>query len=185
MEEQALLSLARGGDKAAFAKLMEQYEKRVYHQALRMVNSPEDAADVTQEAFFKAWRGLPAFRGECSFSTYLYRLADNAAIDLLRREKKRRGDVPLDEAGCGWDRYLTDPGPTPEQALAQRELEREAARALARLPVEQREILVLREINGASYEEIGAILGVPIGTVRSRLARARLALREAMAAGER
>ena len=85
MEEQELLQRARGGDQAAFGLLMEQYERQVYRQALGLVGHPEDAADVTQEVFLKVWRGLPAFQGGSSFSTWLYRLTGNAAIYLLRR----------------------------------------------------------------------------------------------------
>lgn len=176
MEEKNLIHQARGGDRAAFGELVERYEKLVYHQALRLLNHPEDAADVTQEVFFKAWRGLPSFQGDCSFSTWLYRLTDNAAIDLLRREKKRRGDVSMDDGEQNWEGLLTDPGPTPEREMERRELRETVAQGLARLSEEHRRVLVLREINGASYEEIGQILDLPIGTVKSRVARARLAL---------
>lgn len=176
MEEKDLICRAKNGDQAAFGQLLERYEKPVYHQALRLVGRAEDAADVAQEVFFKAWRGLPAFQGDSSFSTWLYRLTGNAAIDFLRREKKRRGDVPLDDGGLGWDCQAADPAPTPERALEQRELQRAVAQGLARLTEEHRMILVLREVNGASYEEIGRILDLPPGTVKSRLARARLAL---------
>jgi RNA polymerase sigma-70 factor (ECF subfamily) len=175
MEERELLRRAKAGDQAAFERLVERYEKPVYHQALRLLNHGEDAADVTQEVFFKAWRGLERFQGDCAFSTWLYRLTDNAAIDLLRREKKRRGDASLDD-DQGWDAALADPAPTPERALEGRELERAVADGLARLSPEHRRVLVLREINGLSYDEIAAALGLSPGTVKSRLARARLAL---------
>ncbi len=176
MDERLLIRQAQAGDEAAFAELIRRYEKPVYHQALRLLNHPEDAADVTQEVFFHAWRGLPAFQGDSSFSTWLYRLTNNAAIDLLRREKKRRGDLSLDDGERPWDRLLTDPAPMPEAEAERAELRRAVAEGLAKLSAEHRQVLVLREINGASYEEIGQILGLPPGTVKSRLARARLAL---------
>ena len=176
MEEQELLQRARGGDQAAFGLLMEQYERQVYRQTLGLVGHPEDAADVTQEVFLKVWRGLPAFQGGSSFSTWLYRLTGNAAIDLLRREKKRRGDLSLDDPDRGWDSQLADPTPPPEKSLEQEELRRAVIRGLALLSEEHRQVLVLRELNGASYEEIGQVLGLPPGTVKSRVARARLAL---------
>lgn len=176
MEEQELLQRARGGDQAAFGLLMEQYERQVYRQALGLVGHPEDAADVTQEVFLKVWRGLPAFQGGSSFSTWLYRLTGNAAIDQLRREKKRRGDLSLDDPDRGWDSQLADPTPPPEKSLEQKELHRAVIRGLALLSEEHRQVLVLRELNGASYEEIGQVLGLPPGTVKSRVARARLAL---------
>lgn len=176
MDEQKLIQQAQQGDQSAFGQLMTRYEKQVYHQALRLLANPEDAADVTQEVFFKVWRSLPSFLGDSSFSTWLYRLTDNAAIDLLRREKKRRGDASLDDADAQWDNLLADPAPTPERALEQQELQRAVADGLSKLSEEHRRILVLREINGLSYEEIGTILELTTGTVKSRIARARLAL---------
>lgn len=173
MEETELIHLARAGDRDAFSVLMERYEKRVYHQALRLLNHPEDAADVTQEVFFKAWRGLPRFQGDSAFSTWLYKLTDNAAIDLLRREKKHRADASLDEEGLT---LPPDPAPTPQQALEAGELRAAVLRGLSKLSGEHRRALVLRELNGLSYEQIGQVLELPAGTVKSRMARARLAL---------
>lgn len=174
MEESELLRLAASGDRDAFAGLMERYEKRVYHQALRLLNDAEDAADVTQEVFFKVWRGLPRFEGGSAFSTWLYRLTDNAAIDLLRREKKRQGDASLDDPAAVV--LPADPNPTPQQALEAGELRQAVKRGLARLSDEHRRVLVLRELDGLSYEQIAGIMEVPAGTVKSRIARARLAL---------
>lgn len=176
MDEQKLIELARHGDQDAFGALMTRYEKQVYHQALRLLANSEDAADVTQEVFFKVWRSLPSFQGESALSTWLYRLTDNAAIDLLRREKKRRGNTSLDDDAAKWDSTLADPGATPEQALERLELRQAVADGLSRLSVEHRQVLVLREINGLSYEEVGAVLGLSAGTVKSRIARARTAL---------
>ena len=181
MEEAELIRLAASGGRDAFSALMERYEQRVYHQALRLVGHPEDAADVTQEVFFKAWRGLPRFQGDSAFSTWLYKLTDNAAIDLLRREKKRRGDASLD--GPDSAALPADPAPTPQQALEARELRQAVADGLARLSGEHRQVLVLREVNGLSYEEIGTMLGLPNGTVKSRIARARLALAKILREG--
>lgn len=176
MEEETLLQLAKCGDQAAFGQLVERYEKQVYRQALGLLGHPEDAADVTQEVFFKAWRGLPAFQGDSSLSTWLYRLTGNAAIDFLRKEKKRRGDLSLDDEDRCWDSQLTDSTAAPDRALEQKELRRAITKGLSRLSEEHRQVLVLRELNGASYEEIGQVLGLPAGTVKSRVARARLAL---------
>ena len=176
MDEQQLIQQAQAGDQSAFELLVERYQKPVYHQALRLLSSPEDAADVTQEVFLKAWRNLPSFRGESGFSTWLYRLTDNAAIDLLRREKKRRGESSLDDETLGWDAALADPAPTPHQAAEREDLRRAVSDGLARLSEEHRRVLVLREINGLSYEEIGSLLGLTAGTVKSRIARARLSL---------
>ena len=176
MDEKKLISQAQQGDQAAFEGLVTRYEKQVYHQALRLLGHPEDAADVTQEVFLKVWRSLPAFQGDSSFATWLYRLTDNAAIDLLRREKKRRGDASLDDEEYQWDATLADPEASPERKLEQQELRRAVSEGLNRLSEEHRRVLVLREINGLSYEEIAAVLDLTAGTVKSRIARARIAL---------
>ncbi len=175
VEEKELIQRARRGDRTAFEALVDRWQKPVYHQALRLLNNREDAADVTQEVFLKLWRALPDFRGESSLSTWLYRLTDNTAIDLLRREKKRRGDLSLDDenlAVC----TPASPASSPQEQAERRELQSVVADALARLNPEHRRVLVLRELNGLSYEEIGRILTLNPGTVKSRIARARLAL---------
>lgn len=175
IEEKELIQRARQGDHAAFEALVGRWQKPVYHQALRLLNDPEDAADVTQEVFLKLWRALPGFRGESSLSTWLYRLTDNTAIDLLRREKKRHGDLSLDDenlAVC----VPADPSCSPQEQTERREVQSAVADALAQLSQEHRRVLILRELNGLSYEEIGQILVLNPGTVKSRIARARLAL---------
>lgn len=176
MEEHTLIQRASQGDEQAFTQLVERYQNQVYRQALRMLNHPEDAADVTQEVFLKAWRNLPAFRRDSSLSTWLYRLTDHAAIDLLRRERKRQGDASLDDAAQELAAQIPCPAPTPEQAAERQELRRAVTQGLAQLPLEQRRVLVLRELQGLSYEEMAGLLSLPLGTVKSRVARARLAL---------
>jgi RNA polymerase sigma-70 factor (ECF subfamily) len=182
-QEQELVSRAGQGDQEAFAALVQANQNRIYSLALRMTGSPEDGADLAQEAFLRAWRSLPSFQGESSFSTWLYRLATNLCIDFLRREKRRSAvaaAVSLDDSGDAAPTQVSDPRFTPEGELERRELRAAVDRGLARLSDDHRQVLVLRELEGLSYAEIAQALGVEEGTVKSRLARARLALRNTL-----
>ena len=169
MTEQELVRAAAGGDTEAFERLVRTYENKIYHLALRMCGSSEEASDIAQEAFLAAWRGLPSFRGEANFATWLYRLTSNAAIDYLRRQKKERGDMSLD---------AVDTGPGPQDAAERTEVRTAVAAGLQQLSEGHRQVLVLREIQGLSYEEIADVLEVDLGTVKSRISRARTALRK-------
>ena len=171
-EERMLIDRAKQGDEAAFASLVEQYQDRVYRLALRMCGNSHDAEEAAQEAFVAAWRGLPAFRGESRFSSWLYQLASNAAIDLLRREKRHRGNVPIEEE------ILPLSEDTPQQNAENTELHRSLQKALMALTPEHREIFLLRQVQQLSYEEIGGMLGLESGTVKSRLNRAQKQLRQ-------
>lgn len=177
MEEQCVAQ-ARGGDASAFEKLVRTYEAPVYRLALRMCGGrAEDAQEVAQEAFLAAWRGLPRFRGQCRFSSWLYKLTANAAVDHLRREKRRPAAVPLENAGEPADPH------TPQEELERRELHRAVQQALDRLTPEHREVLLLRQMQGLSYQEIGAALSLEEGTVKSRISRAKRQLRTILAEG--
>lgn len=180
MTEQELVARARQGDQDAFSQLVQANQNKIYTLALRMTGSPEDGADLAQEAFLRAWRSLPSFQGESSFSTWLYRLASNLCIDFLRREKRRRAAaafISLDDEGAACPLEIPDHRFAPESELERRELRAALERALQRLSDEHRQALVLRELEGLSYAEIAAHLGLEPGTVKSRIARARLALR--------
>lgn len=145
-----------------------------------MTGNAEDAADLTQEAFLKAWRALDTFRFDAGFSTWLYRLASNVCLDFLRAEK-RRAVLPLTlDADDGEELTLepSDPAPTPEEAALRAEEQARLTAAMEALEPEQRQILTLRVVNDLSYAEIADILGVREGTVKSRLSRAREALRK-------
>ena len=182
MTEKELVRAAQRGDDSAFEELVRTYEKRVYHLALRMCGNVDDAYEVTQEAFLSAWKGMRFFRGESSFSTWLYRLTSNAAIDFLRRQRRQGGSdgVSLDDE----DTFLevADPAPSPHQQAERLELRDALARGLGALSPEHRQVLLLRELQGLTYEEIAAALELDLGTVKSRIARAREKLRKYLVA---
>ena len=181
MTEQELVSRARAGDESAFAQLVEDNQRRVYNLALRMTGRPEDAEEVVQEAFLNAWRGLDFFKGESTFATWIYRLTSNAAIDHLRRERRAGEVLSLDAEGDAAPLEPADPAPGPQEALERRERAAALRRALDALSPQHREVLEMRAADGLSYEEIAALLDLTPGTVKSRLARGRLALKKLLA----
>jgi RNA polymerase sigma-70 factor (ECF subfamily) len=169
-----LVAAARAGDGNAFATLVRRHERRVYNLAYRMLGRPEDARDAAQEAFISCYRNLRRFRGDSAFGTWLHRIAVNACYDLLRR---RRGEpVELDEAVA----EVPDGDPADRAAVVV-----DVQRALLRVPQEFRAVIVMHDAQGMPYEEIAAALEVPVGTVKSRLHRGRIALAEALSAGSR
>ena len=172
------MEAARQGDQDAFEQLVRAYEKRVFALTLRMCGNPEDAAEAAQEAFLAVWQGLKFFRGESSFSTWLYRLASNACVDLLRREGRYRAAAgpSLDDEELRLE--TADPAPTPQEAAERAELRRQIENGLRALPAEYRQGLILREMHQLSYEEIGQTLSLDPGTVKSRISRGRKRLQK-------
>ena len=181
MTEQELVALAKQGDQDAFAQLVQANQSKIYSLALRMTGNPEDGADLAQEAFLKAWRSLPTFQEESSFSTWLYKLTSNLCIDFLRKEKRRKAAVTTvsldDDEEDAPPMEVPDHRFTPETEVERRELRAAMSRALHSLSDEHRQILILREVEGLSYTEIAEALELEEGTVKSRIARARISLR--------
>ena len=182
-----LVEKARGGDGDAFSELVVHYEKFVFNTAVRVLSaagqSPDMADDIAQDAFIKAWRSLSQFRGDCSFSTWLFRVTVNTAKDAVRAAM-RRPTVSLSTDGDGdgdeiaeWDVPVTSGDTVPEDALEKRELILGVRRAVEQLPPEQRQVVVMRDLHGLSYQEISDTLGVELGTVKSRLNRGRTNLK--------
>ena len=186
MSEEQLIRRAQQGDNSAFEQLLLAHQKKVYNLCLRMAANPDDALDLSQEAFIKAWRALGQYQFEASVSTWLFRLTSNVCIDFLRR-KKRRQEMSLtenyDDSDEGAELSLPDCAPLPEQQAITNETKIELARAMGQLSPDHREILQLRVVEDLPYEQIADILGVRVGTVKSRLARARLSLRKILKAG--
>ncbi|WP_418725360.1 RNA polymerase sigma factor [Dysosmobacter sp.] len=176
-QEQRLVDAARQGDEGAFESLVRLYEKRVFALAVRMCGNQEDAAEAAQEAFLAAWQGLRFFRGDSSFSTWLYRLTSNACVDLLRREGRHRAAAgpSLDDEELGCD--VPDAAPSPQEEAERRELRTQIEEGLRALSPEHRQVLVLREMHQLSYDEIADTLDLDVGTVKSRISRGRKQLR--------
>ena len=172
MDELRTVARAKQGDADAFALLVQTYETSIYRLALRMCGNAHDAEEVAQEAFMAAWKGLPSFRGESKFSSWLYQLTTNEAINFLRKEKRHRAATPLE------DEMEPATGDTAHQAAETKELQQALQQALEALTAEHRQIFLLRQMRQLSYEEIGQLLGLESGTVKSRLNRAKKQLRQ-------
>jgi RNA polymerase sigma-70 factor (ECF subfamily) len=181
-ELHLLIERARGGDTRAFEDLARREERALYRHALRIVGTASDAEDIVQDALFSAWRSISSFQG-LSFRAWLFRIATNRALDHLR-SRKRRPELPLDPPE---DEELTwaepaAPGPDLAQIAGDREALALVEATLETLPAEQRTAILLRDVEGFAYEEIAVITSVETGTVKSRIHRGRLAVRNALIA---
>ncbi len=174
-EEKVLIRRILSGDQDAFAQLVKTYETQVYNLCLRMVGNQEDAKDLAQESFIKAWRGLQFYKFESAFSTWLYRLTSNVCIDFLRKQKRRPvvSMTMQEEEETLTELEVPDSAPLPEAQVLYLEQKQAIAAAMNQLEEEFRTVLTLRVIEDLPYEEIAEILDLKIGTVKSRLARAR------------
>ena len=174
-DERRLIQQAWEGDLDAFEVLVRLHQRMVYGLALSLTRSHHDAEEIAQTVFLKTWRGLKTFRGEASLSTWLYRLTRNACTDHLRQNRKRSGDRSLEDPDLA---PLANQAPMPQEIMEQRELQQALMDAMEKLPEESRTVLLLRDVEGFTYREIAQDLGLSEGTVKSRLSRARRALRK-------
>ncbi len=179
--DRQLVARAQRGDKRAFELLVEKYQRKLARLLSRFIRDPAEVEDVTQEAFIKAYRALPAFRGDSAFYTWLYRIGINTAKNYLMAMGRRAPtstEVEADEAeGFEEGEQLRDIN-TPESVLLSKEIAETVNSTIEKLPEELRIAIQLREIEGMSYEEIAKVMDCPIGTVRSRIFRAREAIAE-------
>lgn len=183
MNEQALIHDAQKGDLDAFNTLILHYQDSVFNTALRILGDEDQAADAAQDAFISAFKSITSFRGG-SFKAWLMRTVTNACYDELRR-RKRRPTTPLEpdtDDGEEMDspRWLADPGMTPDQQAEADDVEHAIQHCLDNLPLEFKTVVVMADIQGMDYTEVAASVHVPLGTIKSRLARARLRLRECL-----
>ncbi|MEW6086494.1 MAG: sigma-70 family RNA polymerase sigma factor [Chloroflexota bacterium] len=183
MNEQALITDAQSGNLDAFNTLILHYQDSVFNTALRILGDEDQAADASQEAFISAFKSISSFRGG-SFKAWLMRTVTNACYDELRR-KKRRPTTPLEpdnDDGEEMDspRWLADPNMTPDQQAEANDVEHAIQHCLDNLPLEFKTVVVMADIQGMDYSEVAVAIRVPLGTIKSRLARARLRLRECL-----
>ncbi|MGE5186408.1 MAG: sigma-70 family RNA polymerase sigma factor [Acidobacteriota bacterium] len=170
-DERALIAAAQAGERAAIDELLARYEERIYRFGLRMCGDEDSAREVLQETMLAAFKNLPGFRGQAALSTWLYQIARSFCIKQ-RRGPERPG--PLDER-------VADVAPAPDQAVHARRIGEALAAAIGKLPAEQREVIVLRDVEGLSAQEAADVVGVEVGALKSRLHRARMALRKELA----
>ena len=181
LTDQQLIKQTLDGQTAAFGILVRKYQDRLFNSMVHLLRNPSDAEDVVQDAFLQALRKLDTFQGNSQFYTWLFRIARNTAISKLRRKKPT---VSLESTDSQQRLDFPDDGPTPSTEMERRERQTGLMRAMDQLSGEHREILILREMEEQNYETISEILDLPVGTVRSRLHRARLQLKELLLRNE-
>ncbi|HSE96589.1 MAG TPA: sigma-70 family RNA polymerase sigma factor, partial [Methylomirabilota bacterium] len=183
-DDRDVVRRVQGGETEAFEHLVDKYKRKVFRLAFGVLRDQDEAMDVAQEAFVKAYRALPRFKGDSAFYTWLFRITMNVALDRKRQRAARAralgtDDVPPEE----WERTAVSPDPDPADEAAGSERRARIARALESLPEHHRSIIILGDIEGLAYREIAEVLGIPMGTVMSRLHHARRRLREVLGTG--
>lgn len=183
-DDRELVAKSLGGDTEALRTIVERYQERVYNVAFQMTGSHEDSLDLAQDSFLRVFRALSSFKGDSSLGTWIHRIAHNIVIDELRKRRRRpvvamsTDTVVITEDGEHMLEWSAPMDEAPEEQLLRAEKKREIEQALQRISPEHRSVLVMRDIEGLTYEEVAEVLGLNVGTVKSRLNRARLALRE-------
>lgn len=175
-QEMELVKRAQKGDVAAFEILIEEYQKRIFSVAYRMMQHQEDAADLTQEVILKLFKNLDKFKGDSQFSTWVYRIATNTCLDAIKKSRRHvtyslDKEIETDDGSIAGE--LPDKGPTPEEVAERKDVQRAVYAAIDKLGKEHKQVIVLRDLQGLSYEEIAQILQCSVGTVKSRISRAR------------
>ncbi|MBL8065694.1 MAG: sigma-70 family RNA polymerase sigma factor [Chthonomonadaceae bacterium] len=183
-DDAVLIRQCQGGDRSAFDTLVRQYEAKAYQYAFRLTHDPDEAADVVAEAFVRVYNAIGNFRSQSAFGTWLYRILTNCYLDQKKKNKSRfttslESNVQLDSGEV--ERQFEDDSPGPDQELERSAREAAIQGALAKMPDYQRAMLVMYHVENLSYEDIAEALDLPLGTVKSRLNRARIALREQLA----
>lgn len=178
-DDDMLIRRAQGGDRSAFDTLVSKYEVKAYQYAFRLTRNSEEACDVVADAFIRVFNAIGNFKGQSSFSTWLYRILTNCFLDLRKKVKPVTTLDVASQSGEGdVERQIEDLGPTPHQESERMEREERVERAVNKLPEYQRAMIVMYHVDMLTYEEIAEALDLPIGTVKSRLNRARLSLRD-------
>lgn len=187
--DREMLEAVLQGDNTAYRGLVEKYQERIYAMVYGMLRNREDARDITQEAFVKAYHKLATFRLESSFYTWLYRIAMNMAIDFMRKRKRRGETSGFDEAVAARDGdggiSEVHHGDSPSRVLERKQLYSQIMDAMDKLPADQKQVILLRELEGLPYKEIAEIMDIPEGTVMSRLFYARKKLQKLLSAQKR
>lgn len=182
--EKGLLERAKAGDIAAFEQLIESYQKKIFNIALRMLGNYDDAGDLSQEVLIRIYKSIGSFKEQSSFSTWIYRITTNVCLDEIRKRKNRK-IISLDEEIRLEDgemkRQIESDEPSPEETAEAEDLKKIVNDAIGRLSEEHRIVIVLRDLQGLSYEEIAEVLKCPEGTVKSRINRGRQALKNILA----
>jgi RNA polymerase sigma-70 factor, ECF subfamily len=185
LPDEILMEHVVRGSEAAFATLVDRYKGRIINLVCRFINDRDRAQEIAQEVFLRIFVHRERYRPSGKFSTWMYTIAVNLAKNEIRRRIRSRGVVSLDsliEAAGDSSRFLSDPGPRPDRQLRQREIQEWVGKAMGELPDKYREVILLRDVQQLSYEEIEEVLGIPGGTVRSRINRARASLQERLSA---